>query len=93
MQGQEEKVALLEKELKVFEDNIDKVKIKRTKELQNPYKIKLTKNKNVKWLILIMVICLFTGLLTPLGDTPYTYLLKTMQGNTTQNINEHQPMT
>ena len=40
-----------------------------------------------------MVICAFTGLLTPLGDTPYTYLYKTMQGNTTQNINEHLPMT
>ena len=40
-----------------------------------------------------MIICLFTGLLTPLGDTPYTYLVKTMQGNTTQNINEHLPMT
>ena len=33
------------------------------------------------------------GLLTPLGDTPYTYLYKTMQGNTTQNISEHQPLT
>ena len=31
--------------------------------------------------------------LTPIGDTPYTYLEKTMQGNTTQNINEHLPMT
>ena len=40
-----------------------------------------------------MIICLFTGLITPLGDTPYTYLVKTMQGNTTQNINEHLPMT
>ena len=40
-----------------------------------------------------MVICIFTGLLTPLGDTPYTYLSKTMQGNTTENINEHLPMT
>ena len=40
-----------------------------------------------------MVICIFTGLLTPLGNTPYTYLQKTMQGNTTQNINEHLPMT
>ena len=40
-----------------------------------------------------MIICLFTGLITPLGDTPYTYLAKTMQGNTTQNINEHLPMT
>lgn len=40
-----------------------------------------------------MIICVFTGFLTPLGDTPYTYLSKTMQGNTTENINEHQPMT
>ena len=39
-----------------------------------------------------MVICAFTGLLTPLGDTPYTYLIKTLLGNTTQNINEHLPM-
>ena len=72
---------------------MDKIKVKRSKELKNPYKIRLNRNKNVKWLILIMVICIFTGLLTPLGDTPYTYLLKTIQGNTTQNINEHQPMT
>ncbi len=34
----------------------------------------------------------FTGLLTPLGEVPYTYLVKTMQGNTTQNISEHQPL-
>ena len=40
-----------------------------------------------------MIICIFTGLLTPIGDTPYTYLYKTMMGNTTQNINEHLPMT
>ena len=41
-----------------------------------------------------MTICAFTGLLTPLGPTtPYTYLIKTMQGNTTNNINEHLPMT
>ena len=36
--------------------------------------------------------CVFTGLLTPLGEVPYTYLVKTMQGNTTQNISEHQPL-
>ena len=40
-------------------------------------------------LIIIMIICLFTGLITPLGDTAYTYLIKTMQGTTTENINEH----
>ncbi len=88
-----EKIEKLQKQLKVLEERVDKVKVKRTKELQNPYKIKLNKNNNVKWLILVMIICIFTGLLTPLGDTPYTYLVKTMQGNTTQNINEHLPMT
>lgn len=91
--GQEEKIEKLKKELEDLEAKIDKVKIKRTKELQNPYRINLVKNSNVKWLILIMLICLLTGLLTPLGTTPYTYLAKTMQGNTTENINEHLPMT
>lgn len=93
MENQEEKLSEAKKELKELEEKIDKIKIKRSKELQNPYKIKLNRNDNVKWLILIMIICLFTGLLTPLGTTPYTYLVKTMQGNTTQNINEHLPMT
>ena len=83
----------LEKELQDIIAKNQKVRIKREEDLKNPYKIKLTKNSNVKWLILVMVICAFTGLLTPLGDTPYTYLYKTMQGNTTQNINEHLPMT
>lgn len=92
-EGKKEEIEKLQKELNDLEEKVDKIKIKRSKELQNPYKIKLTRNKNVKWLILVMIICLFTGLLTPLGDTPYTYLLKTMQGNTTQNINEHLPMT
>lgn len=92
-QGKEEKVQELKKKQKELESKIDKIKIKRTKELQNPYKIKFTKKPQVKWLIVIMIICLFTGLLTPLGATPYNYLYKTMQGNTTQNINEHLPMT
>ena len=52
---------------------------------------KCMKKSSVKWLILIMTICVLTGLLTPLGDTPYTYLFKTMQGNTTKSINEHLP--
>ena len=89
----EEKVNELKEKLRKIEEQIDKVKIKRTKELQNPYKIRLVKKEAVKWLVLIFIICLFTGLLTPIGDTPYTYLFKTMQGNTTQNINEHLPMT
>ncbi len=59
----------------------------------NPFKLKIEKNKAVKWLILIMVICAFTGLLTPLKDAPYTYLVKTMEGNTTKSISEHLPLT
>ena len=81
------------KELNKISERIEKVKIKRSKNLKDPYKIKLSRNKNVKWLVLVMIICVLTGFLTPLGDTPFTYLVKTMQGNTTKNINEHLPMT
>lgn len=88
-----EKLGKFQKELNELQSKVSRIKIKRSKSLENPYKIQLTRNKNVKWLIIIMIICAFTGLLTPLGDTPYTYLVKTMQGNTTQNINEHLPMT
>ena len=91
--GQEVNVKKLQEKLKKLEEKVDKRKIKRTKELQNPYKIKMAKKDATKWLILIFIICIFTGFLTPLGTAPYTYLIKTMQGNTTQNINEHLPMT
>ena len=88
-----EKVKKLQIKLNELEEKNEKIKIKRDKEKQNPYKIKISKNNNVKFLIIIMIICAFTGLLTPIGDTPYTYLYKTMQGNTTKNISEHLPMT
>lgn len=66
-------------------------KIKQEK-MDNPYKIKIERNKNIKFLIIIMIICLFTGFLTPLGTTPYTYLPKTMQGISMKNISEHLPL-
>lgn len=88
----DKKQKLEEKRQNIIDKN-ERIKIKREEDLKNPYKIRLTKNPNIKWLIVVMIICAFTGLLTPLGDTPYTYLYKTMQGNTTQNINEHLPMT
>ena len=86
-----------EKKQKVI-DELNKIelqneKIKDVREKQEPYKLKMKLNKNVKWLILIMVICGLTGFLTPLGTTPYTYLVKTMAGNTMNNINEHLPLT
>ena len=82
----------LEKQYKIREEKFEKYKNSQLKRRENPYKLKIERKDNVKWLILIMILCLFTGLLTPLGDTPYTYLYKTMQGNTTKHINEHAPM-
>lgn len=102
-----EKAKLNKKEIKDLDEKIEKIKNKiieiekshdkseksAEKRRNNPYKIVIEKQDAVKWLILIMVICAFTGLLTPLGDTPYTYLSKTMEGNTMDNISEHQPLT
>lgn len=102
-----EKAKLNKKEIKDLDEKIEKIKNKiieiekshdkseksAEKRRNNPYKIVIEKQDAVKWLILIMAICAFTGLLTPLGDTPYTYLSKTMEGNTMDNISEHQPLT
>ena len=102
-----EKAKLNKKDIKNLDEKIENVKqklieIKESQEKSeknaerrrnNPYKITIEKQDAVKWLILIMIICAFTGLLTPLGDTPYTYLFKTMEGNTMDNISEHQPLT
>ncbi len=81
--------------MKKEEENIHNNKVLKSREEKRdkPYKIRYNKNKAVKWLVLIMIICAFTGLLTPLGDTPYTYLYKTMKGNTTKSISEHLPLT
>ena len=62
------------------------------KEIKQGEKLLTDKKDGVKLLVIVMIICILTGLLTPLGTTPYTYLVKTMQGNTTDNINEHQPL-
>lgn len=89
-----------EQEISKTKQKIDELQLKNEKAIskkekinKNSYKIKISDNQNVKGLIIIMIICLFTGLLTPLGTTPYTYLIKTMQGTTTHNINEHLPLT
>lgn len=60
---------------------------------ENPYKIKGQKNHIVLLLIAIMIIAFGTGILNPAGDGAYTYLVKTMNGNTMDSINEHLPLT
>lgn len=76
-----------------LEQKIERLQKRYEKANKNPYRIKIKGNDNVKLLIIVMIICIFTGLLTPLGTTPYTYLVKTMQGDTTHNISEHLPLT
>ncbi len=96
------KKELTEKEIKKLEQltkrvEVNEKRIETKRELAKAkegkeYKIVINKKDNVKCLIIIMIICIFTGLITPIGDTPYTYLIHTMQGNTTENISEHLPM-
>lgn len=71
----------------------EKIAKKYKKQVRENYKISIVKRDGTKYLIIVMIICAFTGFLTPLGTTPYTYLIKTMQGNTVSNINEHLPLT
>lgn len=80
----------IENEIANLEEKLAKEKAK--KEVKSFSKLIVKPSKYVVPLIIIMIICIFTGLLTPLKDTPYTYLIKTMQGNTTHNISEHLPL-
>ena len=87
----------LETNLQIMQAKIEKIKEKRRINEKNIYKIEIKKNKNVRWLILILILAIFTGLLTPYGDTPrgkvaYTYTYLTLKGNTMGNINEHLPL-
>ena len=89
-----EKLQKLKEKLKQIEEKNEKIKLKRAEEKKNPYKITIKKNDNIKLLIIIMIICIFTGLLTPQNTfEPYTHIFKLMSGNTTENINEHLPLT
>lgn len=86
----ENKLKKLNDKLQNTQEKLARLEKRKNKE---PYKIKIQKRDNTKILIIIMIICIFTGLLTPIKDVPYTYLIKTMQGNSTQNISEHLPLT
>ena len=89
--GNEEKIKQVEIELIEYEEKFERYKKKQEEANKNPYRIILEKKEGVKYLVIIMIIAALMGLLTPIKDTPYTYLVKTMQGNTTQSINEHLP--
>lgn len=82
-----------EKRIAELKEKIEQNKQKRAEIQKNPYKIKVTRNDNIKKLFWVVVICACMGIFTPTGlTTPYTYLYKTMSGNTMQVINEHLPL-
>ena len=91
--GKEENVKAVTEKIDKLQEKLENAQRTRDKRRANPYRLILKKEDAGKWLIVIMIICTFTGLLTPLGDTPYTYLIKTMQGNTMDSISEHLPLT
>lgn len=73
--------------------NIESRKIKREKRRKNPYKVVLEKKPAILTLVVVVIIAAFIGLLNPMGTGAYTYTYKIYQGNTTDSINEHLPLT
>ena len=88
-----EKIKKLTTKIEQIQTQIENENRKRENRRANPYKVILKKDSAIKYIILIMILCIFTGFLTPLGTTPFTYLPKTMAGNTMDNISEHLPLT
>ena len=88
-----QKIAKYNEKILEIQDKVQKIKTKRENEEEKEYKVTIKKNKNVRWLIIVMIIAVITGFLTPLGKIPFTYTYLTMKGNTTHNINEHLPLT
>lgn len=89
----QEEIDKITQKIEELQKQSEEADAKKRRRKEHPYKVILKKENCVKYLIIVMIICIFTGLLTPLGDTPYTYLPKTMAGNTMENISEHLPLT
>ncbi len=87
-----EKLEELQNKLLLLEEQFAKFKINAKRREENPYRIKIERRDAAKWLILIAIICFAMGLLTPIGNEPYTHIFKLLSGNTTNSIAEHQPI-
>jgi len=89
----ENEIQNLKNKLSELELKNDKLHKRKDKIRKNAYKITIKPREHINTLIIIMMIAVFAGFVTPLGLTPYTYLIQTMQGTTTHNISEHLPLT
>lgn len=72
-----------------------KIKIKKENKFITFIKNKFVteKNSNIKWLFGTMVLSIATGLLTPIGNTPYTYMINMTLSNAQEYVQEHQMLT
>lgn len=90
----EEKIAELKEKMEIEIIKRDKRKKSREEINNNSYKIIYDRDINITPIIIVFVISLFSGLLTPLSNgTVYTYLVKTLLGDSTHFISEHLPLT
>lgn len=87
-----EEIEKVQSRLILLQEKHVKIKENSVKREENPYKVKLVKKEAVKWLFLIAILCFVVGLLTPIGNEPYTHLFKLLSGDTTSGISEHQPV-
>lgn len=88
------KIEKNEAKLKKKEQKIEELQTKlqtiKKEEKTKQRKVIIKREENMKWLVIMFIICIFTGLLTPLKDIPYTYMIKSIKGNTMNFISEHQ---
>ena len=89
----EKLILKLEKKTKKLEQLQNKIQAIKVQESNKQRKVIIERNKNMKWILVIFVLCIFTGLLTPLKDIPYTYMIKSIKGNTMNFISEHQAVS
>lgn len=68
---------------------LSKIKILKN---NNPYKILIPEAKYGKWLIIVFIISLFTGALTPVFGTPYINMITVMQGLSKDYVTELTPV-
>lgn len=69
------------------------MKIRKTSSNFNIGRISFKTNDNVPKLFLIIVACLLTGFITPLGLTPFTYVFNQFAGDTLDIIQEYNNIT
>ena len=86
------KLIKIKEKIEKLDEKIVKGTIAVKKMQKKAIKIKTEKRDNIKWLILVLAICLLSGLLTPQTSyEPYTHMIKLLSGNTTASISEHLP--